>query len=115
MIWSFARSSFGWPAWINAAVLLLVSFFSVAALSLQARPGAEIIAVAFPPWWSAQESFTAAAWANAEIVRTTTVPAVLIVKPDVDGGLNRLRAAGAWLIFDPRAAAACFKSQKEAI
>jgi len=44
-----------WPAWLNAAALLIVSFIAIAALSLQVRPGAEVVAVAFPPWWSAQQ------------------------------------------------------------
>jgi len=41
-----------WPAWLNAAVLLVASWIAIAALSLQVRPGAEAVAVVFPPWWS---------------------------------------------------------------
>ena len=97
-----------WPAWLNATALLLASFFALAALSLHARPGAEIVAVAFPLWWTAQDSFAAAALADAAIVRTTAIPAVLVVKPDTREGLLRLRKAGAWLMLDPQAIAACF-------
>jgi hypothetical protein len=108
-----------WPAWFNATALLLASFFAVAALSFQARPGAEIVAVAFPPWWTTQDSFAAAALANAEIVRTTAIPAILVVKPDRHEGLHegliRLRKAGAWLTLDPQAIAACFNDQKKEI
>jgi hypothetical protein len=46
-----------WPAWLNATALLLVSFVAVAALSLQVRPGLEVVAVAFPPWWNSQQIF----------------------------------------------------------
>jgi hypothetical protein len=79
-----------------------------AALSLQVRPGTEVVAVAFPPWWSAQQVFQAAASANAAIVRMTAIPAVLVVRPDDHAGLTRLREAGAWLAMDPQAIAACF-------
>ena len=96
-----------WPAWFNAVGLLIVSFFALAALSLQVRPGAEIVAVAFPPWWSTQEIFAAAAAANAAIVRITAIPSILVVQPDSHDGLTRLRDSGVWLTIDPRAIDAC--------
>ena len=96
-----------WPAWLNAAALLTASFLAVAALSLQVRPGAEIVAVAFPPWWSAERAFLAAASADAAIVRMTAVPSLLVVRPDQHDGLARLRRAGVWLAVDPQAIAAC--------
>ena len=119
MEWVRSPATFRWPAWFNATALLLASFFAVAALSLQARPDAEIVAVAFPPWWTTQDTFAAAALANAEIVRTTAIPALLVVKPDLHQGLHdgliRLRKAGAWLTLDPQAIAACFNDQKKEI
>jgi hypothetical protein len=100
-------SKFRWPAWLNAAALLAASWLAIAALALQIRPGAEVVAVAFPPWWSAQRSFLAAASADAAIVRMTAVPSFLVVRPDRHDGLKRLRQAGAWLAIDPQAIAAC--------
>jgi hypothetical protein len=97
----------GWPAWFNATGLLIASFVALAALSLQARPGAEVVAVAFPPWWSTQRIFAAAASANAAVVRTTAFSSVLVVQPDQNNGLNHLREQGAWLTIDPQAIAAC--------
>ena len=97
-----------WPTWLNAAALLVASWVAVAALSLHVRPGAEIVAVVFPPWWSAQEVFSAAASANAAIVRMTALPTLLVVRPDDLNGLARLRQAGVWLTMDPQAIAACF-------
>jgi hypothetical protein len=88
-------------------VLLLVSCIAIAALSLQVRPGAEIVAVAFPPWWSAKQAFLAAASADAAIVRTTALSSLLVVRPDQHDGLARLRKAGAWFAIDPQAIAAC--------
>jgi hypothetical protein len=97
-----------WPAWLNAAALLTASWIVIAALSLKIRPGAEIVAVAFPPWWNAQRVFLAAASAHAAIVRETAIPAILVVRPDDNDGLTRLREAGVWLAMDPQAIAACF-------
>jgi hypothetical protein len=97
-----------WPAWLNAAAFLVLSWIAIAALSLQVRPGAEVVAVAFPPWWSTRQVFHAVAAAEAAIVRSTALPALLVVRPDDLDGLNRLRRAGAWLVMDPQAVAACF-------
>ena len=98
----------GRPVWLNAAALLIASWIGIAALSLQVRTGAEVVAVAFPPWWSDRQALLATASANAAIVRTTAVPALLIVRPDDNDGLTQLRKAGAWLTMDPQAIAACF-------
>jgi hypothetical protein len=99
-----------WPAWLNATALLLASFVVIAALSLQVRPGTEVVAVIFPPWWSSQQALLATASADAAIVRMTALPSVLVVRPDDHEGLARLRHAGAWLAIDPQAVAACFSN-----
>ena len=96
--------------WLAATALLLASFVAVAALSLQVRPGVEVVAVAFPPWWTAHRVFEAAASADAAIVRTTAIAAILVVRPNEHEGLTRLREAGAWLTLDPQAIAACFNN-----
>ena len=98
------------PAWLGAAALLIASWIAVVALSLQVRAGAEVVAVAFPPWWSTQQALLAAASANASIVRVSALPTLLVVRPDSNGGLSRLHEAGAWLMIDPQAIAACFRS-----
>ena len=103
-----ATLSHRWPAWLNAVLLLIASFIGVAALSFQARPGTEVVAVAFPPWWSTEQTFNAAASADAAIVRMTAIPSLLVVRPDQHDGLIRLRKAGVWLAIDPQAIAACF-------
>jgi hypothetical protein len=108
-------TTFRWPVWLNATALLLASVVAVAALSLQVRPGVEVVAVAFPPWWTSQQIFEAAASADAAIVRTTAIAAVLVVRPDDHEGLSRLRQAGAWLTIDPQAIAACFNNPDKEI
>jgi hypothetical protein len=110
MDWGKTISRQRWPSWLNASALLIASFLAIAALSLRVRPGAEIVAVAFPPWWSSREAFLAAASADAAIVRMTAIPSLLVVRPDQHDGLARLRNAGVWLAIDPRAIDACFSN-----
>ena len=100
----------GWPVWLNAAILLLVSFVVMTALSLRAGTDAEIVAVVFPPWWTTQRAFVAAASANAAIVRQTAVGSILVVRPGGSDGLTRLREAGVWLTIDPQAIGACSRT-----
>ena len=102
-----------WPAWLNAAGLLLASVIAVAALSFHVRPDADIVAIAFPPWWSAQQVFAAIASVDADIVRTTAISTLVVVRPGDREGLTRLRHAGVWLAIDPQAIAACFSKEKE--
>ena len=96
-----------WPGWLNAAALLIASWIAIAALALQVRTDADVVAVAFPPWWSTQQVFLAAASANAAIIRETALAGLLVVRPDGNDGPTQLRKAGAWLIIDPQAVAAC--------
>ena len=103
--------SLRWPAWLNAVLLLIVSFIGIAALTFQARPGTEVVAVAFPVWWDSEQAFSAAASANAAIVRVTAVPSLLVVRPAGAEGLSRLHKAGAWFAIDPQAIAACFTNK----
>jgi hypothetical protein len=100
--------SFRWPHWLSPVALLLVSWVGVAALTLQPRPDSDVVAVIFPPWWSAAQSFSAAASAGAAIVRAGAMSSILIVRPAESEGLLRLRDAGAWFAIDPQAVSACF-------
>ena len=97
-----------WPAWANAATLLVAGWITLAILTLQVRPGATVVAVAFPAWWSTQQVFQAAGSARASIVRATALPTLLVVRPDDHDGLTRLHEAGAWFVMDAQAVSACF-------
>lgn len=97
----------GWSAWLSAAGILFASFIGVAVLSFQIRPGVDVVAVVFPPWWGVQQAFLAAASADAAIVRSTAIPSILVVRPDTHDGIARLHQAGAWFAIDPQAIAAC--------
>ena len=96
-----------WPAWANAATLLVAGWIALAILTLQVRPGATVVAVAFPPWWSPQQVFGAAGSAQAAIVGATALPTLLVVRPDDHDGWARLHDAGAWFVMDARAVSAC--------
>lgn len=95
-------------AWLKAGALLAASAVGIAALASQVHPGAEAVAVIFPPWWDARQAIVATAAAGALVIRTGAIPAIMIVQPARDDGMERLRDAGAWLALDPRAVAACF-------
>ena len=96
-----------WPAWANAAALLVAGWIALAILTLQVRPGATIVAVVFPPWWGTQQVFQAAGSAQAAIVGATALPTLLVVRPDDHDGLRRLYGAGAWFVMDAQAVSAC--------
>lgn len=97
-------------AWLHAVVLMVVNFVALAALSFQPQAGSQTLAVAFPPWWDTRHTFLAAASADVAIVRETAFPSLLVVKIDDNASAIRLRAAGAWLILDPVAVAACINN-----
>jgi len=78
-------------------------------MTLQIRPGADAVAAVFPPWWSDAQALSAAASADAAIVRTGGLATILVVKPSPDDGLERLHRAGALLTIDPRAIGACLE------
>jgi hypothetical protein len=96
-----------WPAWVAATGLLVASFAVLTAMSLHVRADAEAVAVAYPPWWSSQQVFSAVASAHADIIRITGIVSIVVVKPDGAAGLARLRASGVWLTIDPQVISAC--------
>ena len=77
-------------AGLNATLLLAVSFIGVAGMSFQARGhrdrGRGISGLVGLP-----AAVSAAASANAAIVRVTAVPSLLVVRPDGHEGLSWLR------------------------
>jgi hypothetical protein len=86
---------------------MLVSWIWIVGLTLQVRPGSDVVAVVFPPWWSTQRSLAAAASAGTAIVRTGGIASVIVVQSPGADSLQRLHDAGAWFAIDPRAVDAC--------
>jgi hypothetical protein len=65
------------------------------------------IAAVFPPWWIAQQSFSAAAQAGVPIVRTGAFANILVLASGIPDLPRRLRSAGAWLLLDAQALGRC--------
>jgi hypothetical protein len=86
--------------------ILAVSVGLTAASGLAPSPNHPVAAI-FPPWWTAEQSFTAAAQAGAPIVRTGAFANILVLTSGSPGLSQRLHAAGAWLLLDAEALAAC--------
>ncbi|MDF1793597.1 MAG: hypothetical protein P1U88_16910 [Thalassobaculaceae bacterium] len=65
------------------------------------------VAAVFPPWWSARDVMASLSGTDAVILREGVASSVLLVDSPTSGLPARLRAAGALLIVDPKAAAGC--------
>ncbi len=88
----------GWPVWTNAGLLLLGSWLALVARSLSPRADAQAVAAIFPPWWSGERAFLAAASSGAAVLRAGALPTILILRPADAGNLADLRKAGAWIV-----------------
>lgn len=91
------------PAFVTLATL------AVAGASATAIPAAptEAVAAVFPPWWDRGEAAAAVAAADGLIVREGALGSILIVRPTDPFLAERLRANGAVMILDARAARGC--------
>lgn len=78
----------------------------VASISTAASGDRPALAAVFPPWWSASRAFAAAGEAG-DIINTGMLPFVVVVRSQRPGLDVRLRAAGAFLVFNPLGAAGC--------
>ena len=99
-------------AWLPAVLLLLVSFLGTAWIGLRPSSGiGEPVAALFPPWWGAERVFAAAASAGGAIVREGAWPSILVLTAADGDFADRLHAAGAWLLLNPKALDACLKEK----
>ena len=87
-------------------LLLTVSVVLSGMVTLAPVPNRPVAAF-FPPWWSAERSFVAAAAAGEAIIRFGGIPSVLVLASGTPDLTGRLRVAGAWLLLDARAIGAC--------
>lgn len=95
--------------WLIPAGLLFLSAVGVAAMKMPAPRQAEMVAAVFPPWWTTQEVYGALTAAQAELVRTTAISSVVVVRPAKPHGRSRLSHLGAWFFADPQKIAACLQ------
>jgi hypothetical protein len=95
---------------VAAVALLAVSLGTIGAATM--APGDDEsapVAAVFPLWWSADRAFLATAAAGGAVVREGAVSSLLVAQSSEPGFRRKLHAAGAWLLLDPKAVAACLK------
>jgi len=97
-------------ACLPAIALMMMNAVGGFAFAYRSPPGADVVAVAFPPWWSDARVFGAVSSASASVVRETAFSSMLVIKLSPVDGLSRLRQSGVWLTLDPQAVAACLRS-----
>ncbi len=95
---------------IDMALLISLSFaafIAAAVMALAPRDPANGVAVVFAPWTGADVVLSRAVEARARFVRFGGASFIAVVIPDDAGYQDRVLNAGAWLVLDPQALAAC--------
>jgi len=91
----------------------MIATLCVASLAIVLRYGSlprdplEGVAVVFPPWTSASQTFARAVGAGAQFVRFGGFDFIAIVKPDDPGYVGRVLSDHALLAIDPELLAGC--------
>ncbi len=93
-------------------VLTAGATLASAYVGLSPRDASRGVAVVFAPWTAADAALTRAVEAGSRFVRYGGLPFIAVVMPDDSGYAARIRAAGAWLVADPQALAACLPISK---
>jgi hypothetical protein len=89
------------------AVLSFAAFVAAAVMALAPRDPASGVAVVFAPWTAADVALSRSVEARARFVRFGGASFIAVVIPDDADYETRVRNAGAWLVLDPQALAAC--------
>jgi hypothetical protein len=95
---------------IDVGLLTLLSLgalFAGARAELAPRDPAQGVAVVFAPWTEATRTLSQAVGAGGRFVRFGGLPFIAVVVPDDATYPGRIFEAGAWLVVDPQALAAC--------
>jgi hypothetical protein len=95
---------------IDVGLLTLLSLgalFAGARAELVPRDPAQGVAVVFAPWTEATRTLSQAVGAGGRFVRFGGLPFIAVVVPDDATYPGRIFEAGAWLVVDPQALAAC--------
>jgi hypothetical protein len=91
---------------IALTCLAVIGMSLVPAALIACRPAdPRSVAAVFPPWWPPARAFSAAS-ASGRLAAVATVPWIVVVRGDVHLP-SQLRASGALLLLDPKAALGC--------
>jgi hypothetical protein len=101
-----ADQTFEWRAASVAVGVALVCLLVLGWLQSRPQSGAEVAAI-FPPWTTRQSAFFGVLEAGGLVVRQGVTDTVLVVHGEEPRLIDRLYAAGAWAVIDPRAFGGC--------
>ena len=86
------------------------ALYATARVSLAPRDPARGVAVVFAPWTPPETTLARVVDAGGRFVRFGGASFVAVAIPDDTDYSARAFAAGAWLVLDPRALAACLSA-----
>jgi hypothetical protein len=89
------------------AVFSLVSSIAVARVGLEPRGSVAAVGVVFSPWTAETEALSRAAAAGARFLRFGGSSFVVVVAPDSDRFVERVKELGAVLVVDASIVTAC--------
>jgi hypothetical protein len=101
---------------LDAAVITSVavaSLYGAARIGLEPRDPMRGVGVIFAPWTGADAAIVRAVEAGGRFVRFGGLPFIVVVEPERADYLDRIKAAGAFLIVDPLVITACLPSSSE--
>jgi hypothetical protein len=99
--------------WIDIAALAILSIVALgvtARFALSPRAPELGVAVIFAPWTPPEQALARTVEAGARFVRFGGPGFVAVAIPDGPDYPARARAAGAWLVVDPKVVAACLSA-----
>jgi len=96
------------------AVVALAAASVIAMAMLQAQPRDRTrVAAVFSPWTDGAHAIAAVARAGGLVVRRGAVDAIVVVQGEDPDLIDRLYAAGAWMVVDPAAWGGCLVGRTE--
>ncbi len=87
--------------------LSLGALYAGARVGLTPRNPSEGVAVIFAPWTAPEKTLLRAVEGGSRFVRFGGYPFIAVVIPDNAQYSDHMLDAGAWLVIDPQALAAC--------
>jgi hypothetical protein len=96
--------------WIDIAALAILSIVALGAtarFTLAPRSPELGVAVIFAPWTTPEQTLARTVEAGAHFVRFGGPSFIAVAIPDGPDYVAHVRAAGAWLIVDPKIVTAC--------